>query len=356
MRLALNQARKHLGNTRVNPSVGCVITKENSVISVGCTDTKGRPHAEHNAIMSCKTRPKNLEMYVTLEPCSHYGFTPPCAEKIIKSKLKKVFFSINDPDRRSYNKCTKLLSENKIIVKKGIYSNKVNLFYRSYLKSKKSFLPFVTSKLAVSKDYFTINKKGEWITNYFSRSRGHLIRSYHDCVITSSKTIVADNSRLTCRIRGLEKRSPSRIILDNKLKISLNSNVIKEANNYRTIIFYNEYNINKIKRLKKLKVQLVKILLDVKGNLDLYEVLIKAKKLGFSRILLEAGMELTNNFFNENLIDDFYLFKSNYYLGNSGMHKLSSNIKSFLKNKKNYSEKVNLFDDKLVVYRIDQNV
>ena len=221
MRLALNQARKHLGNTRVNPSVGCVITKENSVISVGCTDTKGRPHAEHNAIMSCKTRPKNLEMYVTLEPCSHYGFTPPCAEKIIKSKLKKVFFSINDPDRRSYNKCTKLLSENKIIVKKGIYSNKVNLFYRSYLKYKKSSLPFVTSKLAVSKDYFTINKKGEWITNYFSRSRGHLIRSQHDCILTSSKTINDDDPSLNCRIRGLGNFSPKRIIFPGPFRLNL---------------------------------------------------------------------------------------------------------------------------------------
>ena len=98
MRLALDQAHRNLGNTKTNPSVGCVITKNNSVISVGCTSINGRPHAEANAINFSKNNLKNSNLYVTLEPCSHYGKTSPCTSTIIKSKIKKVFFSITDPD------------------------------------------------------------------------------------------------------------------------------------------------------------------------------------------------------------------------------------------------------------------
>ena len=214
-------------------------------------------------------------------------------------------------------------------------------------------MPFVTSKLAISKDNFTASKKKEWITNVFSRLRGHLIRSSHDCVITSSKTILDDNSRLTCRIKGLEKRSPARIILDNKLKISLKSNIIKDASKYRTIIFYNRNNIKKIKKLKELKIKLVKIYLDIEGNLDLYDVLTNAKRLGFNRILLESGQKLINNFFNQDLIDDFYLFQSENYLRKRGRYKMLDNLKLFLKNKKHYNEKVNLFGDNLIVYKVN---
>ena len=148
----------------------------------------------------------------------------------------------------------------------------------------------------MSKDFFTINKKNKWITNKFSRARVHLMRSNHDCIITSSKTIIKDNSELTCRIDGLKNRSPSRIILDNKLKISLNSKIIKEASIYRTIIFYNKSNKKKIKRLKNLNVKSFKISLDVEKNLDLGEALIKVRQLGFYRIFLETGMKLATNF------------------------------------------------------------
>ena len=128
MRLALLQAQKNLANTSDNPSVGCVITKNNSVISVGCTSNNGRPHAEYNAIYQSKINLKGAELYVTLEPCSHYGKTVPCTKSIINSRIKKVFFSINDPDLRSYNKSTKLLKKKNIKVKKGICKNETNSF------------------------------------------------------------------------------------------------------------------------------------------------------------------------------------------------------------------------------------
>ena len=352
MRLALQQAQKILGNTLNNPAVGCVITKKGHVISVGYTSSNGRPHAEQNAIVCSKINPKNSQLYVTLEPCSHYGKTPPCVNSIIKNKISKVFFSIHDPDLRSFNKSSDKLTKEGIYVNNGILKKEIKLFYRSYLKSKKGFLPFVTCKLAISKDYYTINKNNKWITNKFSRARVHLMRSYHDCLITSSKTIIHDNPKLTCRINGLNHRSPSRIILDNKLKIPINSKIIKEANTYRTMIFYNKIDMKKIKLLKKLKIGTYKISLDVNGNLNLKESLIKAREMGFSRIFLETGKKLTTSFLNKNLVDDFKLFVSSKNLGKKGNGSIWKYLRSFLKNKKKIVEKVNLSGDKLISYKI----
>ena len=162
MQLALTQARKHLGKTKENPSVGCVITKKNSLIGVGVTSLGGRPHGEQNAITFSKTVLKNSNIYVTLEPCSHYGKTPPCTKKIINKKFKKVFFSVNDPDIRSFNRSKFIFNRADITVKKGILSRELNNFYRSYFKSKKGFLPFVSCKLAISRDFYTISKKNKW--------------------------------------------------------------------------------------------------------------------------------------------------------------------------------------------------
>ena len=352
MKLALEQARKNLGNTSENPSVGCIITKNNSVISAGNTSVKGRPHAEVNAINLSKINVAGSEIYITLEPCSHQGITPPCTKLIVKKKLKKVYFSLNDLDVRSNNKSSSFLKKKQIIVTKGTCHDLANLFYRSYFKSKNDLLPFVTCKMAISKDFFTINKKKKWITNKFSRARGHLLRSYNDCLITSCKTIISDNSRFTCRVNGLKDRSPARIILDTKLKIPLRSHILEEASEYRTIIFYNKIDKNKINKLRRLKVELHEIPIDENQNLDLKQVLLKTKELGFYRVLLESGAKLFSNFLYNNLIDDLYLFTSNKSLRKNGRSNIKKDLKSFLKNKKKINNKVNLFGEKMIIYKI----
>ena len=352
MGLALDQAKRTLGNTKKNPAVGCVIVKNHHVISAGYTSIYGRPHAEQNAINFSKIALKNSELYVTLEPCSHYGKTPPCVNSIIKSKIKKVIFSIKDPDPRSFNKCAKKLKSRGIIVINEVLKDKIKFFYKSYLKSRKNNLPFVTCKLAVSKDFYTIDNKGKWITNEFSRGRVHLMRASHDCIVTSSKTIIEDNPLLSCRIRGLTDRSPTRIIFDNKLRIKINSRIIKDAKNYHTIIFYNQINKKKIKLLKKLKIRIYKIPLDIDGNLDLKKSLIKAHKLGFSRIFLESGIELATNFLNKKLVDDFKLFISDKHLKQNGRGSIKKFFGSVLKNKKKITEKVNLSGEKLISYKL----
>ena len=352
MRLALMQAHKNLGNTKENPSVGCVIVKNDCIISSGCTSINGRPHAEHNAIVCSKDDIRNSDLYLTLEPCSHYGKTQPCVKTIIRNKIRRVFFSLKDPDIRSYDRSSKLLKKNKIKVQNGILSSKIKNFYKSYFKYKRNSLPFVTAKIAVSKDFYTNNKKKKWITNMYSRGRVHLMRSNHDCILTSVNTIIIDDPSLTCRIHGLENNSPSRIILDKKLKIPITSNIVRSAKKYRTIIFFNTINQKKIKTLRSLKIKLIETPLTNNGNFDLQNILAKVKLLGFSRIFLESGLKLTTDFLNKNLVDNFQLFISSRNLGDSGNNSFKKNMELFLKNRKCINEKVNLFGDKLISYRL----
>ena len=352
MNLALMQAQKILGNTKENPAVGCVIVKNDSIISAGYTGINGRPHAEQNAISSSKSNIRNSDLYVTLEPCSHYGKTSPCVKAIIRNKIKRVFFSINDPDLRSYNKSTKQFKKSKIRVKNGILNSDVRSFYKSYFKYKKNIIPFVTAKMAISKDFYTNSKKKKWITNKFSRGRVHLMRSNHDCIITSVNTIIADNPKLTCRIHGLEDRSPSRIILDKMLRIPTRSNIVRSASKHHTFIFFYKGNQKKIKALKSLKIRLIKTPLCNNKNFDLKKILMKVKLLGFSRIFLESGLNLTTNFLNNDLVDDFQLIISGKKLGKYGNNSFKNNMNLFLRNKKFISQRVNLFGDKLISYRI----
>ena len=350
MNLALKQAQKNLGNTKENPSVGCVIVKNECIISAGCTGVNGRPHAEQNAITYSKDNIKNSDLYVTLEPCSHYGKTPPCVKSIIRSKIKRVFFSLKDPDPRSYDKSTKQLKKGKITVQTGILVSDIKNFYKSYFKYKENILPFVTAKMAISKDFYTNSKKKEWITNKFSRGRVHLMRSNHDCILTSVNTIIVDNPKLTCRILGLEDHSPSRIILDKKLKIPTSSYIARSSHKHRTFIFFHENNQKKIKALESLKIRLIKTPLDENGNFDLKNILRKVNLLGFSRIFLESGLDLTTKFLNKNLVDNFQLFISDKNLGKDGDNSFKNNMKLFFKNKKYINENVNLLGDRLISY------
>jgi len=352
MSLALQQAMKNLGNTNENPSVGCVLTKKNSLLSAGFTNLNGRPHAEYNAIKNSKLSVSNSNLYVTLEPCSHYGKTPPCVNEIINHGISKVFFSIKDPDLRSLGKSSKKLRKKNIFVNIGILSDKVKKFYKSYILYMNDKLPYVTCKLAVSKDFFTISKRKKWITNQYSRGRVHLMRSMHDSILTSAKTIKLDNPLLNCRINGLENTSPSIIILDNYLKISLRSNVLKNGKKLKKFIFYNKKNEKKIKLLKKIGIKTFKIPLNKFGDLNLKEVLIQAKKLGFSRIFLETGIKLSSSFLKENLVNDLKIFISSKRLNKNGQGSIKKYFKTFLKKKKYMIEKVNLFDDKLISYYI----
>ena len=246
MRLALNLASERYGLTGPNPSVGCVVVKNEQIISVGQTGLNGRPHAEFNAIKNCKKKLEGSTIYVSLEPCSHSGKTPPCTNLIIKNKIKKVFFAINDKDKRSFNKAKKILNSKKISVKMFLLKKEARKFYESYFFNKSKKKPYVTGKIAKSKDDFIYspNKK---ITNNYSIKTSHLLRYINQGILISANTLKSDNPRLTCRINGLENFSPKRFILDKNLICKNNSYIIKTAKKIKTYIFYNEKNEKKNK-------------------------------------------------------------------------------------------------------------
>ena len=218
IKLAYEQAKINLGSTGINPSVGCIIEKNGTVISSGCTSVNGRPHAEYNALKS-RNNFKGSNIYTTLEPCAHKGITPPCVNLILKKNIQKVFFSTDDTDTRTKKHTKEILKKNNIKYYNNIYKKYGLDFYSYYLNLNKKNYPLVDAKLAISKDYYTINKNSKFITNYHSRKRLHLLRSNYNLIISTSKSINMDNSLLNCRINGLENKSPDILIIDRNLKI-----------------------------------------------------------------------------------------------------------------------------------------
>ncbi len=343
LNLAYQLAEKNLGKTGLNPSVGTVVVKNNSVISSGVTSINGRPHAEFNALNKLKNC-SGAKLYTTLEPCVHFGKTPPCTNIIIKKKIKKVYFGSFDPDTRSFKKAKSILKKKGILAKR-IKSKDNKNFYKSYILNKKLNIPFVSAKVALSDDFFSINKKKEWITNEFSRKLVHLIRSKYDCILSTSKTINKDNSLLNCRIDGFNRFKPDLFILDLNLKLKKNLLLNKIIKKRKTYIITREINRDKVNIHKKKGYKII-FVNSLKYKKDFYFLYKKIFKLGYSRVLLETGLVFLDSVIKSNLINSLYLFKSNNKLGKDGKNNISSN---FLKKLKFKPISINLNDDKLLI-------
>jgi diaminohydroxyphosphoribosylaminopyrimidine deaminase / 5-amino-6-(5-phosphoribosylamino)uracil reductase len=345
-KLAFEQASINLGSTGLNPSVGCVVVKNDSVVSSARTSINGRPHAEHNALLDQGINFKNSILYVSMEPCVHYGKTSPCVNKIIKKKIKKVFFSINDVDERTSGKAKKILEKKNIFVKQGLLKKYGTKFYKSYfLKSKKS-LPFIDAKIAISHDYFTKDKKTKWITNFNSRKIVHLLRSQYDCIISTSKSINDDNSLLNCRIDGLENRSPSIVIIDRNFKLKKKSKIITNKNKKKIYLFTTINDKIKQNYFKKhgVKVYTLDKMNTFQDYKKIFDIL---KKKGFSRFLVEAGLSFLNFLLDKKIVYNLYIFKTNRKLKQNGKNNRSNLFLKKIILKKKDRIKVNLFGDKL---------
>ena len=317
MKLAFEQANKNIGSTKENPSVGCVVVKNDSVISSGATSLNGRPHAETNALKFNRNY-IGSNIYVTLEPCTHYGKTPPCVNQILRKGIKKVYYPISDPDVRTYNKARSFLKKNKINVKVGILKKEALNFYKSYFISKqKKSLPFIDAKIAISKDFFSVNLKNKWITNIASRTKVHVLRSQYDCILSTYKSVNKDNSLLNCRLEGMEKYSPSRVIIDKDLKLKKNLGIFNTTQKIPTYIITNKKDKKKEIFLKSKKIRIIYI--DGKHKQFEYKnILMELKKRGFSRILCESGLHTTQGLLKNKLIHNLFIFISSSKLGKNG--------------------------------------
>ena len=343
MSLAINLAKNQKGLTGTNPPVGCVIVKSDQIVSYGVTNINGRPHAETIALKKNKKKISGSTVYLTLEPCSHYGKTPPCTKLLINSKVKKVIYSIEDQDIRSFNKAKRILRSKKINTKSGLLIKESKKLYKNYNFSKKKKLPYVIGKLACSSNFY-IYRNNNFITNKYSRKVSHLLRYQNQGILTSYKTINNDNPNLTCRLNGLSKFSPTKIIIDRDLKINLNSNIFKNNTHSKNIIFHNSVNKKKINKLNKKGVKLFFFKLDDDNYFDLKKLFKKIYMIGIHNLLVECGKSLTYKLLKKKLFNEFYLFKSDKNIRINGnmnvlnikkklnlIYKYKNNINTYLK-------------------------
>ena len=285
--LAFQLADVNKGQTGINPSVGSIVVKNNAVISSGVTSISGRPHSEFNALNKLKNCSGGT-LYTTLEPCTHYGKTPPCVNIILKKKIKNVFYAFNDPDTRTFQKAKKFLNS-KGIKCRLVPTKNYSKFYKSYYFNKKKNKPFITAKIAISNDNFTINKNNKWITNESSRRIVHLLRYKHDCVFSTSKSINLDNSLLNCRIKGLNTYRPDLFILDLNLKLKkrlLLNSILKKRKTYLIVDRKKSKESNFYKKLG-FKIIFINSLVS-KNDFDLLTK--KIYEMGYTSIFIETGL------------------------------------------------------------------
>ena len=348
MRNALNISLRGIGNTYPNPSVGAVVVKNNQIISRGWTQPGGVPHAEVLAL-----KKKNLSgatLYTTLEPCSHYGKSPPCVDQIIKSKIKRVVIGLKDPNPKVNGKGISKLRKKKIKISVGILENEIKKIHLSFFYKIKKKIPFVSSKIAVSSNGKMINKNKKWITSKDSRMYGNFLRAKFDAVITGINTVMEDNPLLNCRHSNMENLSPVRFILDSKLKIKENFKIVKTAKNIKTYVFTNTNDKKKILKLKQYGVT-IKCLDQNQERINLKKILFKIGEMGFVNVLLEAGPNLNIAFLKYNLINKIYYFKSNEIIkSKSILSEKMLNIKNIKSLSFKLSSSRNIGNDTLRIY------
>lgn len=322
MNFAILQGLRSKGATGKNPPVGCVIVKNDILLSCGRTGVSGRPHAEEEAINNVVDKNSLIDssMYLTLEPCAHKNKNGlSCAEQIYRSGIKEVFVSCIDPDHRTNKKGINFLKKKEIKVHENFMNNEALKLYNGFFSRILLNKPYVSLKIACSLDgkIALKNNKSKWITNELSRSYAHFLRSQNDAIMTSSSTILNDNPRMNCRLNGLEKRSPRKIILDRYLKVSSNYNIY-DSSNKKDIFLYSfmemKQHLTNNKFVKKIKV-------DKKLNdEDFFNFIFNdlAKK-GINNLLIEAGSVINTLLLSLNLVDELLIFRSGNIIGNDGI-------------------------------------
>ena len=311
---ALKLAKQNLGITSPNPVVACVIVKDSEIISTGVTAKNGRPHAEKIAIekVADKKILQGAELYVTLEPCSHFGQTSPCADEIIKFGFKKVVIATSDIDERVNGRGIQKLRDAGIDVTCGILEKEAREINRGFFKARQSGLPFITLKLATSLDGKIATKTfdSKWITCEKSRLFSHHLRSINDAILVGANTIRKDDPSLDCRIAGLEDFSPKRAIISGSLDLDLKAKIFQNCDKTPTVILSNK-SCDKFENLI--------LCAEKNGKVDLIDAMKKLCQSGVNSVLVEGGQNIATQFLRENLVDELVWIRSSKIIGNDGI-------------------------------------
>ncbi|AEB29178.1 fused diaminohydroxyphosphoribosylaminopyrimidine deaminase; 5-amino-6-(5-phosphoribosylamino) uracil reductase [Carnobacterium sp. 17-4] len=331
--MALDLARKGKGWTTPNPLVGAVIVKGGRVIGQGYHQKYGQPHAEVNAIVSAKKDVTGATLYVTLEPCSHFGKTPPCSDLLIDKNIKRVVVGTLDPNPLVAGKGIERLRSNGIEVVTGVLeeeSQKLNEIFIKYIVTKE---PFVVMKNAMSLDgkIATVTGESQWISGESSRKQVHSLRHELAGIMVGIETIIKDDPQLTSRT--LNSRNPIRIVVDSQLRIPIASKVLTQQDKAKTIVATTKRaNNEKLETLKQMGIEVI-VTKEKYGRVDLQELMKVVGAKGIDSILLEGGATLNFSALEEGIVDKIQSYIAPKIIGGkeaktavegAGVHSLKS--------------------------------
>lgn len=321
MAAAIRLSRCHLGLTSTNPSVGTLVVRDDRIVGRGVTAIGGRPHAEPVALAEAGELARGATAYVTLEPCAHHGRTPPCAEALITAGVARVVGAASDPDHRVSGKGYAMLRAAGIDVVEGVLRKQAADLMAGYLIRSLKKRPEVTLKLAVSCDGM-IGRRGEGqvaITGEIARRQVHLMRAEADAIVIGIGTALADDPELTCRLPGLEKRSPARLVLDARARLPLDSRLALTADDVPVMIAAGpDADETKKEALKAAGVRMLAAEI-FEGRIALPELLEDLAGQGISTLLVEGGAETAQAFLADDLVDRIAIFTGPAEIGSGGI-------------------------------------
>lgn len=318
MQLALALAARGKGFTSPNPCVGAVVVKNGEVVGQGWHRAFGADHAEVMAIDDAGGAARDADLFVTLEPCNHFGKTPPCTHKILASGIRRVVAACPDPNPKAAGGLS-FLSQNGVDVSCGLLQEQAETLIEDFLWYVRHHTPFVILKCAATLDGRIATSTGEsqWITCEESRAFGHEIRGQVDAILVGSGTLHADNPSLTCRIPGKQTRDPARVILDTRLTISEDANVIRQESTASTIVVTGPgVPADKKMRLLKKNVQVVEV--GLKNNrLDLQQLVVTLGDMSMTSLLVEGGGTVAASVLSAGIVNKLVYFLAPRLLGGS---------------------------------------
>jgi diaminohydroxyphosphoribosylaminopyrimidine deaminase/5-amino-6-(5-phosphoribosylamino)uracil reductase len=308
MNKAIELSKKGIGFVNPNPLVGAIIVKKGKIIGEGYHKKYGHNHAEINALNSCRESLKGATMYVSLEPCCHYGKTPPCVEAIIESGIEEVVIGMKDPNPLVAGKGINYLIQNGIKVTYGILEEDIKKLNKIFIKYITTNKPYCILKTAMTLDgkIATVSGDSKWISNEKSREYVHKIRHQVSSIMVGIGTIIADNPSLTTRLNNNEGVNPTRIIVDTKCRIPLDAKVISEKGN-TIIATTDDAPLEKRKELER-KGVCIQLINKKDGKVDLEKLVCKLGEMGIDSILLEGGSELNYSALNTGIVDEVIAF------------------------------------------------
>ena len=321
MQLALDLAISAKGKTNPNPLVGAVLVKDGSIVGTGLHRKAGEPHAEVHAFRMAGEHAKDATLYVTLEPCSHFGKTPPCANLVKESGVKRVVVAMQDPNPSVAGRGIKLLRDAGIDVEVGILEEQARRLNERFIHNMLTSRPFVISKFAMTLDgkIATYSGHSQWITGEEARAHVHELRDEVDAILVGIGTVLKDNPALTTRLKERTGKNPIRIVLDRELRTPLDAKIV-QTSTAKTIIVTAEDQQQKASSFENLGVELLYVPV-VDHKLDLNVMLGELYKRGITDLLVEGGGEVNASFLRNGLIQKFLVYVAPRVLG--GRHSIT---------------------------------